>query len=118
MSDSTHSQNEYDHCSVLTTVAIKVYILSFILKCVALQMLVHEVLSLNIIRSPQDGDSGHENFDHYCTYFSTQKCKFYIKILPKSEQAGCKITDSLALNTNEINNDHVCHEQMHSINVQ
>lgn len=101
---------------MLTTVAIKVYILSFILKCAALQMLVHEVLGLNI--SSQDGDSGHENLDHYCTYFSTQKCKFYIIILSKSEQVGCKITDSLALNTNKIYNEHVCHEQMHSINAQ
>lgn len=56
----THSQNEYDHCNVLTTVAINVvYILGFILKYVVLQILVHEVLSLNIVISPQDGDLGH-----------------------------------------------------------
>lgn len=92
MSDSTRSQNEYDHCSMLTTVAINVvYILSFILKYVALQVLVQEVLSLNIIISPQDGDSGHKNFDHYCTYFSTQKWKFYIIILPKVNRRVVKL---------------------------
>lgn len=37
---------------------------------------------------------------------------------PKSEQAGCKITGSLALDTNKIYSDHVCNELMHSINVQ
>lgn len=92
MSDSTRSQNEYDHCSMLTTIAINVvYILSFILKYVALQVLVQEVLSLNIIISPQDGDSGHKNFDHYCTYFSTQKWKFYIIILPKVNRRVVKL---------------------------
>lgn len=56
-------------------------------------------VKFNIRRSPQDGDSGHKNLIIIAPISLHKKWKFYIIVLPKGEQVGCRITDSLALNT-------------------